>query len=77
MRRLLDHLQLPQDEARLACIEAHSSGSFHKLSHQSEDLWSAELRTLITGVILKANKLLVDKTGKPLPLEKYEYYNSV
>ena len=77
MRRLLDHLQLPRDEARLACIEAHSSGSFHRLSHQSEDPWSAELRALITGVILKANTLLADKTGKPLPLEKYEYYNSV
>ena len=77
MRRLLDHLQLPRDESRLACIEAHSSGAFHRLSQQSEDPWSAELRALITGVILRANKLLVDKTGKPLPLEKYEYYNRV
>ena len=76
MRRLLDHLHLPRDEARLACIEAHSSGSFHRLSHQSEDPWSAELRTLITGVIMRANKLLVDRTGRPLPLGKYEYYNN-
>ena len=74
MRRLLDYLHLARDEARLACIEAHSAGSFHRLSHQSEDPWSAELHTLINGVIEKANKLLVNKTARPLPLEKYEYY---
>ena len=77
MRRLLEYLHLAQDEARLACIEAHSAGSFHRLSHQSEDPWSKELHTLINGVIMKANKLLVEKTGRPLPLEKYEYYQNV
>ena len=77
MRRLLEYLHLAQDEARLACIEAHSAGSFHRLSHQSEDPWSEELHTLINGVIMRANKLLVEKTGRPLPLEKYEYYQNV
>ena len=76
MRRLLSYLGLAGDEARLRCIEAHSAGSFHRLRHGTEDPWSPELHTLIRGVIRRASKMLEDKTGRPLPLEKYEYYQS-
>ena len=41
-----------------------------------EDPWSADLHALIDGVIGRANTLLVNKTGRPLPLEKYEYHQA-
>ena len=36
MRRLLTHLHLPKDEARLRCIQLHSAGSFHRVVHQDQ-----------------------------------------
>ena len=36
MRRLLTHLHLPKDEARLRCIQLHSAGSFHRVVHHNQ-----------------------------------------
>ena len=61
-------------EERIQCIEKHSSGSFHRVNHQEEDPWSQELHQLFDEAIVRANKLLTEKIGRPLPLEKYEYF---
>ena len=92
MRRLLHHLHLPEDEARLACIQLHSAGSFHRVVHQDQtgqmvwifftqtiffkDPWPPELHQLIDSAIEEANSMLVEATGRPLPLDKYDYYDS-
>ena len=36
MRRLLTHLHLPKDEERMACIQLHSAGSFHRVVHHNQ-----------------------------------------
>ena len=92
MRRLLTHLHLPEDEARLACIQQHSAGSFHRVVHHNqtgqmewifftnnlllEDPWPPELHQLIDSAIEEANSMLVEATGRPLPLDQYDHYDS-
>ena len=76
MRKLLRHLKVSVDEERINCIEKHLSGAFHRVNHQQEDPWSPELHSLINNAITKANTMLVDKIGRPLPLEKYEFFSA-
>ena len=78
MRKLLGHLRLKIDEARLDCIDKHSAGSFHRVKHQEEESpFTEELHKLLDKTITEANTLLWQKTGRILPLEKYEYFKSV
>ena len=76
MRKLLNYLHFPVDEERLECIDKHSSGSFHRVHHQSEDPWSHELHQMFDDTIDVANKMLIEKIGRSLPLTKYQYYRS-
>ena len=76
MRKLLKYLHLPVNEERLQCIDKHSSGSFHRVHHQSEDPWSPELHQVFDDTIDEANKMLIQKTGRALPLSNYQYYKS-
>ena len=76
MRKLLNYLHFPVDEERLECIDKHSSGSFHRVHHQSEDPWSHELHQMFDDTIDEANKMLIEKIGRSLPLTKYQYYRS-
>ena len=58
MRRLLTHLHLPEDEARLACIQLHSAGSFHRVVHHNQ-----------TGQMVKiffTQTIFLSKTPGPL-----------
>ena len=75
LRKLLDHLKLETDEGRLRCIEKHSVGSFHRKEHQEEDPYSEELHNIIDKIILTANKLLQEKKGIALPVQKYKFFN--
>ena len=74
MRKLLGHLNLEIDEGRLDCIDKHSAGSFHRVKHQEESPFTEELHRLLDKTITDANTLLREKTGRKLPLEKYEYF---
>ena len=71
MNQLLEYLKLPLDNRRMNCIEKHSSGSFQRKVHQEGDPYSQELHEIINDRIEIANKLLIDKIGRPLPLDKY------
>ena len=77
MRKLLGHLNLKVEEGRLECIEKHSTGSFHRVKHQEESPFTEELHTLLDKTITDANTLLWEKTGRKLPLERYEYFKAV
>ena len=77
IRKLLNHLKVNVDEARLSCIELQSAGSFHRKNHQAEDPFTAENHALINDSIEKANRMLKEKIGRELPLEKYEFYKAV
>ena len=76
MKKLLGHLQLEVDSGRLHCIEKHSEGKFHRGKQESVDPFSEELKTLLDRYILTADSILREKTGRGLPLEKYQYFNT-
>ena len=78
IRGLLEYLKFPINDKRLECIEQHSSGSFQRKRHQDDDdPWSQELHTVINDKVDIANKMLINKIGRALPLDKYEYYINV
>ena len=72
MRKLLGHLQLEVDSGRLDCIEKHSEGKFHRAKQESVDPFNEELKTLLDRYILTADSILREKSGRGLPLEKYQ-----
>ena len=69
--KFYEDASLDNDWVEIAIREVNEPESEEVIAEKLE-----QLRTLITGVIMSANKLLADRTGRPLPLEKYEYYNN-
>ena len=55
----------------MECIIKHSSGSFHRKKHQEGDPFAKDIHEIINDRIESANKLLLDKIGRSLPLYKY------
>ena len=74
IRNLLNFLKLSVDEERLKCIERHSEGIFHRTKHLTDDPFSANDHDAININIEIANRILKEKTGRELPLKKYELY---
>ena len=72
MKKLLSHLQLEVDPGRLDCLEKNSEGKFHRAKQESIDPFSGELKTLLDRYILTADSILREKSGRGLPLEKYQ-----
>ena len=76
LKKLLYYLKVEVDPGRLHCIEKHSEGKFHRGKQESVDPFSEELKTLLDRYILTADSSLREKTGRGLPLEKYQYFNT-
>ena len=77
LKKLLRHLRVEADPGRLACIEKHSEGSFHRTKEdKTEDPFTRDLHQLLDGNIRTGDNLLRNLTGRGLPLSKYQYYNS-
>ena len=74
MRKLMEYLGYPVDESRLSCISHHLVGSFHRSTHQQVDPFTPIHHIEIRKCIKIATKMIKDKTGKDIPIEKYEYY---
>ena len=79
LERLLRHLKVEIDEARLGCIETHREGKFHRREpddqrERERDPFTEELHTLLDQTIVAADSLLRDKIGRGLPVDKYQYF---
>ena len=74
MRHLVNYLGLKVSERRLACISQHLQGSFLRSEHQIINPFTSTQHSQIRAVINKAWKIIEKKTGRNIPLEKYQYY---
>ena len=78
LKKLLGHLRVEIDQGRLDCIDKHSEGSFHRINkNNTEDPFTPELHQLLDTNIRTADSLLKNRTGRGLPLKKYQYYNQL
>ena len=69
------------------CIEAHLEGKFHRGERKDQedqederdqmDPFTEELHKLLDKTILAADSLLRNKTGRSLPVDKYQYFTKL
>jgi len=75
--RLMEHLRIEPDQERFKCIESHLKGSFKRPNHTEENPFSEDQKSLFRAVIDVASQRIAGLTGRPLPVHKYAFYNSV
>ena len=91
LENLLRYLNVEIDEGRLDCIEAYQEGNFHRGEPGEEDQedqedqtephrdqtdpFTEELHKLVDQNIVRADRLLRQKTGRGLPVDKYQNFN--
>ena len=71
MRKLIAYLGLELDEDRLACPSRHLSESFHRATQHTQDPFTEEHHLMISSVLLRVERLLIDQFGIKMP--KYSY----
>lgn len=74
IKALFDHLGIELDLNRLECIKKHLTGKFQRKNHIEENLYSFDHQALFKLVIDAASKRIEEKTGRSLPLHKYNFY---
>ena len=73
VRRLLEHLEVPVDEERLACSVGMPHRNIKRKQKELEDPYDDELRELVEAAIDKVQELLKFRNLEPLPVDKYRW----
>ena len=87
LENLLRYLKVEIDQGRMDCIEAHLEGKFHRgekkdqedqgVDGDQSDPFTEELHKLLDKTILAADSFLRNKTGRSLPVDKYQYFTKL
>ena len=75
MRQLLQHLSLPGDEARLACIQRSLQPRQPRLGGDGDPYTRAQHRRMDLAID-QANRVLEEAGGRGLPLDLYPLYHN-
>ena len=74
--KILNHLNVTIDETRLNCMQKHKNIKFLRKSIREAskfDVFRQEHLDIIDECIKIANKMVIKRFGKPLPLKEYSY----
>ncbi len=72
-RDIVDYLELPVDEERIACSLKIKHDKIKRKAREVEDPFDQELRDVIEGVIERVQEMLAFRKLKPLPVERYKW----